>query len=730
MKIGPWTRGWAVWRSDPDRQTRSRFLDALHVFVLFNFAVAQPVYDRLSERASLFVDQAIGLPVAYTLVAIVSAGLPAAIVLLERLAGCCSRRCYETLHCVAVALFLFVLALPVCKQISPLYGSGMISCAAIGSALGTRLYFRFRPIRSVVTLASLGIVIFPVIFLLQFSANFVKVAPSVKHTERWQPVPVVVLVFDEFCGSSLMTPEREIDAQRFPNFATLARDSTWFRNATSVNQNTVQALPAILSGKYPTVAYAPISANLPQNLFSIFVEEGFDQAIFEPVSSLARPVDEAGTRGPQGLWLQTGFVANFLWRVYLYHLLPIEYHGELPTIPRQWFGLHENRDAVPTRSRGVFRYEWTDRRDGQFRHFLKCLDGSDKPTLYFMHCLLPHLPWCYLPSGSLYVEDGPDWQLLSVKTARGLPGNWGPDELELINNQQRYLLQLLYVDQLVGKLIARLKATGLYDRCLLVVTADHGISFRANQSRRGIVPENIDEILSVPMFIKRPGQQQGTISDQDVESVDILPTIADVLGMALGREMDGWSVFDTSRPPRTRKTFGDARALATVDPAVIRNSKVPLIIRDRFGEGSGPESLFQISQIPELIGRRVESLKLATTAQIEMEFLSLGDEVRVGKSRHVPCLFAGRLPDERTADAPTVIAIAVNGTIHAVTRTYLQSGVPSRQWSAMVPESAFHAGHNAVRCYKVTGTQPDWLLTPCVPVAPVQPAPRNERGTP
>ena len=117
MKSGPWTRWWPVWRSDPDRQARPRCIDALHVFVLFNFAVAQPVYDRLSERASLFVDQAICLPVAYVLVVIVSVGLPAAIVLLEWLAGCCGRRCYETLHCAFVWLFLFLLTLPLCKQI-------------------------------------------------------------------------------------------------------------------------------------------------------------------------------------------------------------------------------------------------------------------------------------------------------------------------------------------------------------------------------------------------------------------------------------------------------------------------------------------------------------------------------------------------------------------------------------------------------------------------------------
>lgn len=716
MRVRFWPQFSTTSQSHADAIVRSRSCDALHVFVLFNFAVAQPVYDRLSERAALFVDQVIGMQVAYLLAVLLSAGIPGAIVLIEWLVGCCGKRWYETLHCLVLSVLLFLLALPICKQANFLYGTGMIVCAAVAAMLGTRLYLKHRSIRAVLTVASLGIVIFPVIFLTQFSANFIKIAPTSQRSERWKPVPVVVLVFDEFCGSSLMTPDRQIDAQRFPNFALLARDTTWFRNATSVNPMTAQALPAILSGRYPVTTFPPTTANLPQNLFSVLSGNGYDRAVFEPVSTLATPGLETTPNTPQGLLSQTAFVASFLWRVYLFQVAPTEYQGLLPEIPRLWFGLHLTQDVNPALTRGVFRYGWIDKRDVQFQHFLNCLDASDKPTLYFMHLILPHLPWCYLPSGSRYADDGEDWQLLGVNTGSGLPGHWGPDELELVNNQQRYLLQLTYVDQLLGKFIARLKETGLYDRCVLVVTADHGISFRARQSRRSVGAENLDEILSIPLFVKRPGQQVGGVNDQDVESVDILPTIADVLGLTLGRATDGWSVFDSSHPPRTVKRFGHIHDLMTTDPKIIRNSNIPLTIAERFGDSSVPASLFQISHIPELIGRRVDSLTLDKKAQVEMEFLRYSDEVIAGTTRSVPCFYEGRLASQRTSDAPTVIAVAINGVIQAVTRTYRLSGLPSRQWTAMVPEIAFHAGRNEVHFYKVTGTQPDWTLTRCVSV--------------
>ena len=715
MRIGLWPQVLRVFWPPADLMTRSWICDALHIFVLANFAVAQPIYDRLRDRAVLFVDQSLGMPVAYLLVALLSVGGPAVIVLCEWLAGRCGPRYYEVLHRLMVGSLLFLLALPILKQTEVLNGLVVIGLAVLGAVWSTRLYISYRPFRNAVTLASLGLVIFPGLFLVQFSANFVKISPTSQRNDRWNPVPVVVLVLDEVCGLSLMTPEREIDEQRFPNFAALAASTTWFRNATSVNQNTLQAVPAILSGRYPSTPQTPVQANLPQNLFSVLTSNGYDQVVFEPVSVLALS-SEATSRTPQGLVAQTTFVMNFLWRVYLFHVVPIEYHGTLPVIPKLWFGMQHTQDVNPAQTRGIVRYSVGDSRNVQFQHFLRGLDGSPDPTLYFMHLLLPHIPWCYLPSGSRYADDGENWELLSVDRVNGLPGTWGPDELELINNQQRHLLQLMYVDQLLGKFLGRLKETGLYDRCLLVITADHGISFRSNQPRRDLQDKNLDEILPIPLFVKLTGQRAGEINDRDVESVDIFPTIADVLGVQLGSQTDGWSMFDLSRPPRTHRTAGDFKSLKAVDIAITRSVAPLLLIRERFGEGAGPESLLQTSQIPVLLGRRVDSFKLATTAPLEMEFLRFGDEVREGSPRFVPCFFEGELAAKKTTAGPTLIAVAINGTIRAVTRTYRQPGFPSRQWSAMVPESAFHTGRNDVRFYQVTGMEPDWLLTPFVAV--------------
>src|SRR5207249_3270872 len=135
----------------------------------------------------------------------------------------------------------------------------------------------------------------------------------------------------------------------------------------------------------------------------------------------------------------------------------------------------------------------SDRRQ-LFADFLDTLVVSERPTLSFLHILLPHVPYNYLPSGKTY-ETG-------SSLAGLLRNTWVGDETLVDQAYQRYLLQVGFVDTLVGQLINRLKAVGLYDRSLVVITADHGVSFRPKEFRRLLTPTNFQDILPVPLFIK------------------------------------------------------------------------------------------------------------------------------------------------------------------------------------------------------------------------------------
>jgi hypothetical protein len=84
--------------------------------------------------------------------------------------------------------------------------------------------------------------------------------------------PVVMLLLDEFPLTSLLDSKGQIDRRLYPSFAKLAGQSTWYRNATAVSGLTNWAVPAMLSGRYPTAAQeeaSPTAAQYPENLFTL-----------------------------------------------------------------------------------------------------------------------------------------------------------------------------------------------------------------------------------------------------------------------------------------------------------------------------------------------------------------------------------------------------------------------------------------------------------------------------
>ena len=151
------------------------------------------------------------------------------------------------------------------------------------------------------------------------------------------------------------------------------------------------------------------------------------------------------------------------------------------------------------------------------------------PTFWMKHALLPHGPWVYMPSGHHSRPEGPEL-LPGMQT---VPGFY--DDYLTRHNEQRYLLQLGFVDRLLGRLVARLKSQGMYDDTLIVVTADHGFAWQVGvPTRRTINLSNVGELAPVPLFVKKPRQKRGRVSDVLARTLDVTPTIADALGVRLG----------------------------------------------------------------------------------------------------------------------------------------------------------------------------------------------------
>ncbi len=66
---------------------------------------------------------------------------------------------------------------------------------------------------------------------------------------------------------------------------------------------------------------------------------------------------------------------------------------------------------------------------------------------------------------------------------------------------QRHLLQVGYTDKLLGQLLNKLERSGLYDEALVVVVADHGVSFVPGEGPRELRRDNIADMAPLVVAV-------------------------------------------------------------------------------------------------------------------------------------------------------------------------------------------------------------------------------------
>lgn len=91
----------------------------------------------------------------------------------------------------------------------------------------------------------------------------------------------------------------------------------------------------------------------------------------------------------------------------------------------------------------------------------------------------------------------------------------------------RYDGEIAFTDAEFGRVIAQLKATGRYERTIIIVTADHGEAF-GEHGLRFHPRELYEELLHVPLVVRIPGIEPRKV-DTIVELVDIAPTLHELL---------------------------------------------------------------------------------------------------------------------------------------------------------------------------------------------------------
>jgi arylsulfatase A-like enzyme len=350
--------------------------------------------------------------------------------------------------------------------------------------------------------------------------------------------PIVLIVLDELPTLSLVDRNGDLDAALVPNLARFADTSTWYRNHTAISPTTGTSLPVMLTGempKDPTHIPTPNATEFPDNLLArmsdTYEVNGAEWSTsFCPDDLCPRPDELSGT------------AASFLRAA-----------GSRSTSPLRSL-LDEGRSLWWSQTwpladdfDGGFSFGGTDEIDDQRRRSLEFLDGidepsGDRPVFDYLHSALPHQPWNLLPTGQSY--NGPETP--HGEFLRGWPeGDFGKDLAAAA--RQQHLLQVQMADRLLGAVFERIREVGRWDDALVIVTADHGVSFQPGAPVRDAIPSNEVDMAWAPLLVKLPGQSTGSIDDTAVNALDLLPTVLDVAGIEDDDDLPGRSLA-TGKP--------------------------------------------------------------------------------------------------------------------------------------------------------------------------------------
>ena len=675
-------------------------VDAAVVFGVAGVAITQPILDLFGNNPTFFVAGRYGRGTTVTFALLVTI-VPGLVVFLVtapvRLFGA---RAGDIAHLAGVAVLGALFGLVLCRSLgidATVVALVLAVAIGVGTAVATARSAaarRFLGYLAVGNLAFLGLFLF-----VSPSARLLEGTVYTDDGRVTFPAlegPVTVMVLDEFPLAAVLRPDGTLNGELYPNIAALAEESTWFRNASAEVASTYRSVPEILSGVRSEEDDLPIHHDFPRNLFTLF-GGAYPVNNYEVVTDMCPP--DTCERPPDQPLSQALSDAVL---VYRHRVLPEAMRSGLPAVDHAWgsFGSDVQRDASESNDPPVTtpsgepdpmaRMDEIPEHDGgrlgqagALTREMRRITGE--PAVNLIHVLLPHHPYELTPWGVTSVDA---W----VPSA--MPGPDEPDhERAFAELYAMQAMQVAAVDQMVGEVVAHLRAVGAWDTGTFVLVSDHGVDITAPNFTRHISPENEDGVLRIPLFVRAPGRTEAAIRDEPATTLDVLPSIIDLAGAEADWEMDGHSLFDGSEPGEDRLLGGE-----TFDDGLDYVARQQAMLPEPDGTTDGWHRLVAIGQQGDLVGTRVADHVLGSRSDLSWSYLHgerLGDPAAHGNV--VPVLLQGWVSG--ADDVPPDLVVALDGVISTTIGGYVEDGSDWHFSGVLGPE--VEGGAREVVAYEV-----------------------------
>jgi arylsulfatase A-like enzyme len=338
-----------------------------------------------------------------------------------------------------------------------------------------------------------------------------------------------------------------------PRLDALAAESVVFTQEISSFFGTTASMPSLMSGLYPNLQETDEWTVAVWHGFSDLNDPDETKGVTRNLRMLAEVMQERG-------YLTGCFTTNpNLTRWVNFTQGCDHYEG---------FGDFYQRAKTERRGRLDMTYPPAD---VVVDRVIEWLQGhAEEPVYLWLHLMEPHSPYLppapfdrlpersYMEHDDLTINKGLYRQIANQqqRVPRPLHEALGvtPAEADAFTEHVKSLYdgEIRFGDQETGRLVDFLGQSGMLERTLLVVTADHGEEMRDHGMfiHHGHHPA-MEELIRIPLMMRIPlgaaiGDGRSPVRrriDQQVRMIDVMPTVLDLLGMADEiHDMDGVSL--------------------------------------------------------------------------------------------------------------------------------------------------------------------------------------------
>lgn len=323
---------------------------------------------------------------------------------------------------------------------------------------------------------------------------------------------VVWILLDALRAENLHTYGYE--RQTTPAIDRLANDGVVFEHAYTQFNQTYRSVPQYLTGRYyPVVGFGGfVSWHLlwkeqpegEEYISSILGDNGYDTVIVA-----AHPYFLPRTR-----IFDSFDVSYFVWK------------GEAEAETAVDIGAYFRQPPTMSDINEQF-LDWLDNR------------RSPEPFFAYLHAVDTHFPhYLESPYDKWLIKNYPRAEELASGKLQNKPDMYSQEDRDYLRGL--YDGSLLRADSAIGELISSLDARGLKDNTIFIIHSDHGELLGEDGTLLGHPhAESFEQICRIPLIISGPGVKSGKRVSHHVQSVDIVPTIVELLNLHTGAKFDG-----------------------------------------------------------------------------------------------------------------------------------------------------------------------------------------------